>query len=415
MNIPIPIWLYYTYAVSGLTIVLLIQYLLYRVVKSLYAPGNRAARRWLAVLLTANMPVALSMVYVFAGWLGKQPFLLKTYTSLFLSLSFVFTTYLYAIQALHRLYERWRTTRTSRPILKSRRNPERVQARLNRRRFLKKAVTGFSGMAAFGTFGGFSMARGLPVIERIELSLPDLPPTFDGMLIVQLSDFHAGPYMSRDQLQRIREMAEGLNPDLFVLTGDFADSHPDQVPDFVAALRDLNAPLGTFATLGNHDYYANVHAVEQGLAEARLPLLRNTHAIIENAGERIAIVGLDDRWAPRWGNDRGPDPAQAIRGLPAGVFKICLSHQPQLWPACRKYGMHLTLSGHTHGGQIGIPNTQISFARMVSPYVAGLYGHNGQLLYVNRGLGTVGLPLRIGVPPEITAIRLRRRNTHAVG
>ena len=415
MNIPIPIWLYYTYGVVGLTAVLLIQFLLYRAVKSLYATSERAARLWLVVLLAANVPVALSMVYFFAGWLGEQPFLLKTYTSLFLSLSLIFTVYLHAVRALHRLYERWRTTRTSRPILRPRRKPERVQAHLNRRRFLKKAVTGFSGMAAFGTFGGFSLARGLPVIERIELSLPDLPPAFDGMLIVQLSDFHAGPYMSRDQLQRIREMAESLKPDLFVLTGDFADSHPDQVPDFVAALQDLNAPLGTFASLGNHDYYADVHAVEKGLAEARLPLLRNAHAIIESAGERIAIVGLDDRWAPRWGHGRGPDLAQATRGLPADVFKICLSHQPQLWPACRKFGMHLTLSGHTHGGQIGIPNTQISFARMVSPYVAGLYRHNGQLLYVNRGLGTVGLPLRIGVPPEITAIRLRRRKNHEVG
>ncbi len=410
MKIPISIWLYYTYGIIGVLVIALIQTLLYRMAISVYASRRRSHHFWLAVLLLANIPVAVSFVYYFAGWFGKQPFWVKAYSGLYLSLSLAFMVYLYAAQGLHRLYVRWRSKPASKPLLRPRSRPDRLQNQLNRRRFLKKAVAGFSGMAAFGTFGGIAIARGMPIIERIEVALPDLPTNFDGLLIVQLSDFHAGPFMPREQLQRIRDMAESLKPDLFVLTGDFADSHPDQVPDFVAALRDLHAPLGTFSVLGNHDYYADVQAVEKGLAEAGLSLLRNAHAMIEDGGERIAIVGLDDRWAPRWGNGRGPNLKQATRGLPAEVFKICLSHQPQLWPACRKYGMHLTLSGHTHGGQIGIPNTQISFARVLSPYVAGLYRHNGQVLYVNRGLGTVGVPLRIGVPPEITVIRLRKAN-----
>jgi predicted MPP superfamily phosphohydrolase len=147
--------------------------------------------------------------------------------------------------------------------------------------------------------------------------------------------------------------------------------------------------------------------VEAGLAAARLPLLRNTNHVLEHRGEKLAIVGVDDLWASRR-TGRGPNIANAVKDLPENMFKICLSHQPNYWPEIKKQNVALTLCGHTHGGQFGIMGTQISLARIASPYVAGLYKEDGMQLYVNRGLGVFGIPVRIGMPPEITEVTLRR-------
>lgn len=164
-----------------------------------------------------------------------------------------------------------------------------------------------------------------------------------------------------------------------------------------------------FTVLGNHDYFADIKTVEAGLSAARLPLLRNTHHILEHPATRdkLAIVGVDDLWASRR-LGRGPDIANAVKDLPDNIFKICLSHQPAYWREIKKHNIDLTLCGHTHGGQIGIVGTQISLARIAGPYVAGLYKEEGMQLYVNRGLGVFGIPIRLGVPPEVTEITLRR-------
>jgi hypothetical protein len=207
-------------------------------------------------------------------------------------------------------------------------------------------------------------------------------------------------------------MVEEMKPDLYFLTGDFVDAFAEQMPPFVEAFENLRAPLGVFTVLGNHDYFADVATVEAGLAAANLPLLRNTHHILEHRGNKLGIVGVDDLWASRR-MGRGPDIASAAKDLPENIFKICLSHQPNYWPEIKKHNVDLTLCGHTHGGQFGIVGTQISLARIASPYVAGLYKEDGRgrpslQLYVNRGLGVFGIPLRLGMPPEVTELTLKR-------
>ncbi len=399
-----PVKFYLFAALFGL-ILILIQYAVYRTLRRLYGRTTRQRKWLLALLVLANVPTLLVYGNFVLRISGHSPFLLRATASLQLSFSLIYLAYVASADLFFRLRQAWRRFRNARIAEPA---PVSGEFDASRRRFLQKATAAFGGMAAVGTLSGFTLARGKPDIETIDVFHPELPQAFDGLTLVQLSDFHSGPYMSRDQLFRIRELAEGLNPDVFVLTGDFADSHPDQVPDVVAALKQLHGRTATYAILGNHDYYAGAEYVEKGLAEADLPLLKNQHAILENGGERIAFVGLDDRWAKRWYKDKGPNFEAATAGLPADAFRICLSHQPQLWPQCLRHGMHITLSGHTHGGQIGLPYTQLSLARMISPYVAGLYRRGENLLYVNRGLGTVGLPLRIGMTPEITLIRLRK-------
>lgn len=396
---------FYTFFVAAHVILLALQVGLYRHFRSLWGESRGKRLALILLLAIANLPQLSMSGSLLLRHAQSTPFLIRGFASFYLFFTLLFLLYITFLRAAHRALAAVRAFLKHRYLPVA---PEAPDVDLSRRAFLKHATAGFGGVAAVVAFGGVAFARGRPEIEHITLYHPALPKAFEGLRIVQLSDFHAGPYMSREQLLRIRELAENFRPDIFVLTGDFADSHPDQVPDFVMALEDLRGPLGTFSVLGNHDYYANHRAVEAGLAAARLNLLRNTHQIIEAGGEQLAIVGVDDRWARRYGKDRGPDFQQATAGIPDSAFRLCLSHQPQLWPECIAHRMHITLSGHTHGGQIGIPYTQISLARLASPYVAGIYRQNEHLLYVNRGLGTVGLPVRLGVPPEITRFTLHR-------
>ncbi|MDZ7292122.1 MAG: metallophosphoesterase [candidate division KSB1 bacterium] len=383
----------------------LIQFAIYRILRSQF--GDTAFRR--TIIIAAMIAVNLPWLYVSVRMMiYHQPphsyTLLVTIFGWFM-LSLIYLLYFGIIRSGYALWE------VAKPVSLS--SAAGATAALTRRAFLQKATIGFGAVALITSARGLWLARGTPRLERITLHLPDLPVAFDGVRIVQLSDFHSGPYMSRDQMLSVRRLVEELKPDLYVLTGDFVDAFPEQVPPFVEAFENLRAPLGVFSVLGNHDYFADIETVEAGLIAAGLPFLRNTSHVLEYHGDQLAIVGVDDLWASRR-NGRGPNIAAAIKDLPENMFKICLSHQPGYWPEIKKHNIALTLCGHTHGGQFGIVGTQISLARIAGPYVAGLYtedgpGRAGMQLYVNRGLGVFGLPLRIGMPPEITEVTLKRR------
>ncbi len=407
MRMPIAVPILYLYLTLILLLLFFIQVRVFQNLRFILSKQNFSHRLLLAGIFLMNIPQVILTYRFFTHTAAQSPFFLKSFASLYFFVSLSFVVFMGLSRWVHLLSFKI-IPRILQRISDKPREERSIEFAASRRKFLQRAAMGFGGIAASGTLSGFALARGRPSIEHVDLFHPELPPGFDGTTIVQLSDFHAGPFMSREDLLRIREMAERFQPDIFALTGDFADSHASQVPDIVEALQQLQGKIATLAILGNHDYYAGFRAVEQGLKEAELPLLRNQNKILERDGHRLAIVGVDDRWARRWGKDRGPNFKAALESLPANMFKICLSHQPQLWPQCLRNKIQITLSGHTHGGQIGIPNTQISLARLASPYVAGVYRRGRNLLYVNRGLGTVGLPLRIGVPPEITLLRLWR-------
>ena len=300
----------------------------------------------------------------------------------------------------------WRWTHLWRaPAVETLENPQR-------RKFLRQtSVVGVS-LAAYGVGRGTLEAHSDPDIIRQELSFPDLPPGLDGLRLVQISDLHAGPLVKPEQVQRWRRIAEGERPEILLITGDMVDSLPSEAGAVVEAFRGFRAPLGCYAILGNHDYFTDPRPIWRAMEGIGIQFLENRSALVPRNAGTLALVGLQDPMA-KHGHFRdiafgpGPRPDLAVQGLPADAWRLCLSHRPSDWHLARKTGAPLTLSGHTHGGQVNlIPG--VSSAIILGEYTQGLYHHGGQSLYVNRGLGVVGLPIRVGAPPEITVITLRR-------
>jgi hypothetical protein len=269
-----------------------------------------------------------------------------------------------------------------------------------RRRFLRQTSMVGMGLAGVWTVHGRIEAYGDPDIIRQELSFPDLPPDLDGLRMVQISDLHAGPLVNACQVQRWRRIAEGERPELLLITGDMVDSLPEEAGIVADAFKDFKAPLGRYAILGNHDYFTDPRPIWRTLEGIGIEFLENRNALVHRRGGTLALLGIQDPLARR-GRFRdityGPGPRP----------DLCLSHRPSDWHLARKTGAPLTLSGHTHGGQVNfLPG--VSSALILGQYTQGLYHSGDQALYVNRGLGVVGLPLRVGAPPEITVITLRR-------
>ena len=281
-----------------------------------------------------------------------------------------------------------------------------------RRTFLRTAALASTGAAAaFGSVGGRE-AFGDPEITRKVLSFSDLPPGLDGLRMAHLSDLHAGPLVGPDTLARWRVLTEREHPELLLFTGDLVDSRPEELQPILDAFQGLLPPLGRYAVLGNHDYFDDPRPIWRDLERDGIRCLENAAALVQRGGDTLAILGLQDPMA-RNGRFRrlvfgpGPRPAEATRDLPAKAFRICLNHRPTEWEQALTAGARLTLSGHTHGGQIN-PIPGWSSARLIGPRTHGLYREGDDLLYVSRGLGVVGLPLRIGAPPELVILTLRR-------
>ena len=293
-----------------------------------------------------------------------------------------------------------------------RHRPEAGPEQPGRRTFLQGASTAGLGAVAIGAGFGWAEANGEPQVLRHELAWPALPEGLDGLRIVQISDLHAGPLASLERLKRWRGLAQRERPELLLVTGDFVDSLPEEVADFREAFRDFPAPLGRYAILGNHDYFTDPRPIWEELEGLGFHCLENAHAVVNRQGGDLALLGLQDQQAPN-GRFRGvrfgpgPRPDLTLQGLKSGPFRIALVHRPGLWAPALGMGAHLTLAGHTHGGQVNlVPG--LNFARLLGPYTEGLYEENGRRLYVNRGLGVVGVPMRVAAPPEITVITLRR-------
>ena len=281
-----------------------------------------------------------------------------------------------------------------------------------RRRFLRQTSATGVGLAVWVGARGRIEAASDPDIVRLELSFPDLPPGLDGLRLVQISDLHAGPLVEAAQVQRWRRLAEGERPEVLLITGDLVDSLPGESQAVVDAFRDFRAPLGRFAILGNHDYFTDPRPIWKAVGDIGVEFLENRNAVVERKGARLGLVGLQDPMA-RHGRFRsiyfgpGPAPELALQGLAPDAWRLCLSHRPSDWHLAKRTGARLTLSGHTHGGQVNlIPG--VSSALLLGPYTQGLYQEDGLSMYVNRGLGVVGLPMRVGAPPEISVVTLRR-------
>ena len=269
--------------------------------------------------------------------------------------------------------------------------------------------------AAAVFLAGYIGSRRL-VVRRFTATIPSLPEAFDGTRIVQLSDLHVGPHTPRGKLARIAAATRDAAPDVVALTGDLVDDYARDVEPFEAGLGRFTAPLGVFAIAGNHDVYAGWSEVRRGLERQGITVLVNDAVALERGGERIALIGTGDPAGWQWHRDGGASAAPDVDGAVArghattgrsGVI-LALAHNPALWPALARAGVALTLSGHTHWGQLALPRARWSLASPFLEHAMGEYVDRDRVLYVHPGTNYWGLPFRLGTPSEVAVITLRR-------
>ena len=284
---------------------------------------------------------------------------------------------------------------------------------LSRRQFLARATYVYAA-AGLGLSGyGIWSAERLPVVTHRTLFFPDLPPGLDGIRIAHLSDVHAGIHMERAKMEAIVAQTNALRPDLICQTGDMIDIAATYIPDYVRAFRELRAPLGVVTVLGNHDRYTGEEAVIRGVREAGQAFVQNGSHVVERNGTPLALVGIDDPRNWRADDPQDADVGIALRRSPPEVFKILLAHRPGAFDGAAPRGVPLTLAGHIHGGQIYLPVIGWSAGRLITKYVMGHFRQGSSQLYVSRGIGVVGVPIRVFVPPEIALLELRRSKDNA--
>jgi predicted MPP superfamily phosphohydrolase len=255
---------------------------------------------------------------------------------------------------------------------------------------------------------GYAGTRRL-VVQQVVASWPDLPPGLDGLRIVQISDVHVGPHTPRRHLRSVARAVREAAPDVVAVTGDLVDDHAPDVAHYAAGLGALSAPLGVYAIPGNHDVYAGWEGVRAGLEQLPLTVLVNDARVVERGGSRLAIVGTGDP-AGRWGGEgsAAPDVRAALAHVPDDAFPVVLAHNPALWPSLAERGVPLTLSGHTHWGQFAVPSLGWSLATPFLEHAMGTYERGRSLLYINPGTNYWGIPFRLGTPPEVAVVTLRR-------
>jgi predicted MPP superfamily phosphohydrolase len=252
---------------------------------------------------------------------------------------------------------------------------------------------------------GVYQARRRPRVVEINVPLPDLPEALVGFRIAQISDLHVGPTIKASFVRKIVETVQSTEPDLIAFTGDLADGSVARLAPQVQPLAQLRAKHGSYFVTGNHEYYSGVNDWLPVIEDLGFRPLINEHVLIERGDGRILLVGVTDEGAGEMAAAHTSDPTAAVSNAPAADLRILLAHQPKTAIAADGLGFDLQLSGHTHGGQL-IP-WQL-FVKLQQPYLAGLYRRGSSWIYVNRGAGYWGPPLRVGAPAEIAILRLVR-------
>jgi hypothetical protein len=237
-------------------------------------------------------------------------------------------------------------------------------------------------------------------VTRQRIRVRQLASALNGFTIAQLSDIHHSAFVEADYIAHAVSLVNQLAPDLIVLTGDYVSHSRSYISGCAEVLGDLRARAGVYAVVGNHDLWTSASAIETAFRKRGIEMLRNTHTRVRTGGDEFTLIGIDDLTL-------GEDDLQAaVRGVGGKHPKVLLSHNPNIiWQAAEAQ-IDLVLSGHTHGGQINLPSWRRR-ARRFWPYLRG-HGQLGQTqIYVNRGLGTVIVPVRFKCPPEITLIELK--------
>ena len=276
-----------------------------------------------------------------------------------------------------------------------------------RREFLKFSGYALAGASVGAPIIGAMSTRREYQVQRIPLYFDSFPSRLNGLTIAQVSDIHSGAFMSEKQIREIFDIVNSLKPDMIVLTGDFIDSSDAEIPAIYNAVGMLRAELGVYGCLGNHDHFGSAEKVDSALRQRGIQTLNNSHHTLRIEGEALTIGGIDDAGV---GMAHYADMNKTVEGMEKESFKILLSHRPTIFKAARDYGFDLTLSGHTHGGQIGgsIFGVEVNPISFFMRYVSGLYVEEGKQLYVNVGVGMAGVPIRL-VPREISLFTLHHK------
>jgi uncharacterized protein len=322
---------------------------------------------------------------------------------------------------------RWIVRKFKKRSIKPNHEEDIVPAKkMSRSSFITKVGLGVGGFILGSFAWGLTKGKfGWKIFEH-EIAFDNLPPEFDGARIVQISDFHLGSFKNNfEPLEEAVQMVNDLNPDYIFFTGDLINTYATEAEAWIPVFRKLKAKKGKYSILGNHDYgyYGDTTDEEQeqiklGVIEMNkrmdFQILVNEHAILEHKGAKIGLLGVENwgesHWFPKIG-----DVAKAEENMPEVPFKILLSHDPSHWDMHiqgKRPDIDLTLSGHTHGAQMGlrIPGVlEISPAALMFKRWAGLYFEGKQALHINRGLGYLMIPGRIGMPPEISLLTLKRQ------
>jgi len=297
--------------------------------------------------------------------------------------------------------------------------------KVNRLQFFNQLGLGITGLYAVSALYGFTKGKyGFRVCQET-IYFDDLPASFDGLKIVQVSDMHLGSFNGAlEDVQAGFDLVNSLDADYVFFTGDLVNNFSDEAEPWIPMLKGIQAKRGKFSILGNHDYgdyalrpypdkqKAHFERMLQIHEEAGFKLLRNESVKLESGSDSIRLLGTEN-----WGKgfQQYGDFDATMQGAEEGEFKIMLSHDPTFWEEhlLNKTNVHLTLSGHTHGAQFGVelPSLGIKFSPVSLRYKrwGGLYTEGKQHLYINRGFGFVAFPGRVGMPPEITLLELRRK------
>jgi len=369
-----------------------------------------SARRWLnRVFIVFNIPWGIVAVRMFTGslWgISRVPYIAPFIAWQLLGWIFCALVALYILGKAVR--GAWYVVRDR--LVRPHAPRTTDNARMSRRQFLARATYAYGAIGVgFSAYGIWSAER-LPALTRRTLLFPDLPPGLDGLRIAHLSDVHAGIHMSEERMRGIVAQTNALGADLIVQTGDMIDISQSYIPDYVRAFRDLHAPLGVVTVLGNHDRYTGEDAVVRGVRDAGQVFVKNGAHVIERGGAALALIGIDDPRNWRADDPQDDDLEHALRLTPPAkhAFRILLAHRPGAFDGAAPRGIPLTLAGHIHGGQFYVPVVGWSPGRLITKYVMGHFTQGSSQLYVSRGIGVVGVPLRVFVPPEIALFELRR-------
>lgn len=273
----------------------------------------------------------------------------------------------------------------------------------SRREFLQVVTPAIAIAPSVIIAAGIVRARSAPKLKEVNIRIPGLHPDLNGIRISQLTDIHYGPFFGKRELEWAVAMANETKPHLALITGDLITRQGDDLQGCMNVLKSVRGEAGVWACHGNHEQYAGVEDEATRLGERQgFHFLRAANEILRFGKAKLNLAGIDYHFL-------GMEPlVGAEEWLVTDALNVLLSHTPSAFDQAAELGFDLTISGHTHGGQVTLPvgNENLTFARAFTPYIRGLYKREGKQLYVSSGLGTVGIPVRIGADPEVTLIRL---------